>query len=59
MPPLGACRGINMRLLLVEDDLALQANLKQHLLDAHYSIDVASDGEEGLFQAIEDRKSVV
>ena len=36
-----------MRLLLVEDDLELQANLKQHLLDAHYSIDVASDGEEG------------
>lgn len=42
-----------MRLLLVEDDLELQANLKQHLLDAHYSIDVASDGEEGLFQALE------
>ena len=42
-----------MRLLLVEDDLELQTNLKQHLLDAHYSIDVASDGEEGLFQALE------
>ncbi|MGI1986995.1 response regulator transcription factor [Shewanella glacialipiscicola] len=42
-----------MRLLLVEDDLELQANLKQHLLDAHYSVDIASDGEEGLFQALE------
>ncbi|MGL5360154.1 MAG: response regulator transcription factor [Shewanella sp.] len=42
-----------MRLLLVEDDLELQANLKQHLTQAHYSVDVASDGEEGLFQAIE------
>lgn len=42
-----------MRLLLVEDDLALQDNLKQHLLDANYTLDVASDGEEGLFQAEE------
>ncbi|GIU28992.1 response regulator transcription factor [Shewanella colwelliana] len=42
-----------MRLLLVEDDLALQSNLKQHLVDANYTIDVASDGEEGLFQGQE------
>jgi two-component system response regulator PhoP len=42
-----------MRLLLVEDDQALQANLKQHLLDANYTLDVASDGEEGLFQGEE------
>ncbi|MFT4655442.1 MAG: two-component system response regulator PhoP [Patiriisocius sp.] len=42
-----------MRLLLVEDDLALQTNLKQHLLDAHYTIDTVSDGEEGLFQGQE------
>ena len=42
-----------MRLLLVEDDLALQANLKQHLLDANYTIDAVSDGEEGLFQGQE------
>ncbi|ASJ96156.1 MULTISPECIES: response regulator transcription factor [Shewanella] len=42
-----------MRLLLVEDDLALQENLKQHLLDAHYTLDIASDGEEGLFQGQE------
>ncbi|QYK02484.1 response regulator transcription factor [Shewanella psychrotolerans] len=42
-----------MRLLLVEDDLALQENLKQHLLDANYTLDVACDGEEGLFQGVE------
>ncbi|MFV7783332.1 response regulator transcription factor [Shewanella marisflavi] len=42
-----------MRLLLVEDDLALQENLKQHLLDAQYTLDIASDGEEGLFQGQE------
>jgi len=42
-----------MRLLLVEDDLALQANLNQHLLKDNYSVDLASDGEEGLFQGSE------
>jgi two-component system, OmpR family, response regulator PhoP len=42
-----------MRLLLVEDDLALQANLNQHLLNANYSVDLANDGQEGLFQGCE------
>jgi len=42
-----------MRLLLVEDDLELQTNLKAHLSAANYSIDVASDGENGLFQGLE------
>lgn len=42
-----------MRILLVEDDLSLQANLVQHLQQANYSVDVASDGEDGLFQAQE------
>lgn len=42
-----------MRVLFVEDDFELQTNLKQHLVDAKYSIDVASDGEEGLFQGCE------
>lgn len=32
-----------MRLLLVEDDLALQENLRQHLLDANYTLDIASE----------------
>lgn len=42
-----------MRLLLVEDDVALQTNLKQHLQDANYPVDVASDGELGLYQGLE------
>jgi two-component system response regulator PhoP len=42
-----------MRLLLVEDDLALQSNLKQHLIAANYTIDAVSDGSEGLFQGQE------
>ena len=42
-----------MRLLLVEDDLALQQNLNQQLVQANYSVDTASDGEIGLFQGTE------
>ena len=42
-----------MRILLVEDDIDLQSNLKQHLIALHYTVDVASDGEEGLFQGTE------
>jgi two-component system response regulator PhoP len=44
-----------MRILLVEDDIELQTNLKQHLVDANYTVDVASDGEIGLFQGCEYR----
>ena len=42
-----------MRLLLIEDDLALQQNLNKHLVDANYLVDLASDGETGLFQGQE------
>jgi two-component system, OmpR family, response regulator PhoP len=42
-----------MRLLLVEDDITLQQNLKQHLQSANYSLDIASDGELGLYQGLE------
>ncbi|QSX34634.1 response regulator transcription factor [Shewanella avicenniae] len=42
-----------MRILLVEDDLDLQQNLKQHLLEANYGVDTASDGEDGLFLGTE------
>lgn len=42
-----------MRLLLIEDDLDLQQNLTEHLVAANYLVDVASDGEEGLFQGQE------
>ena len=42
-----------MRLLLVEDDPALQANLHRQLLAAKYCVDLASDGQEGLFLGTE------
>ena len=42
-----------MRLLLIEDDLALQHNLNEHLISANYLVDLASDGETGLFQGQE------
>ena len=42
-----------MRILLVEDDINLQTNLKAHLELAKYSVDVADDGEIGLFQGQE------
>lgn len=44
---------ISMRILLIEDDLVLQKNLTTHLLDANYLVDVANDGETGLFQGQE------
>ena len=42
-----------MRLLLVEDDLALQQNIYDHLVAANYLVDVSNDGETGLFQGQE------
>ncbi|MES9876481.1 MAG: response regulator transcription factor [Candidatus Sedimenticola sp. PURPLELP] len=38
-----------MRLLLVEDELALREQLSGQLRDKGYSVDAAADGEEGLF----------
>lgn len=42
-----------MRLLLVEDDVQLAANLSEHLRESLYSVDLAADGELGLFQGLE------
>lgn len=42
-----------MRLLLVEDDQALQQELEKQLLLQNYSVDLASDGEIALFQGLE------
>ncbi len=42
-----------MRLLLVEDDLALQDNLKKSLTKAQYSVDVANNGQDALYQGEE------
>ena len=42
-----------MRLLLVEDDTALQQQLYQQLIEQNYSVDTADDGEIALFQGLE------
>ena len=42
-----------MRILFIEDDIALQKNLNNHLIAANYVVDLASDGETGLFQGQE------
>ena len=42
-----------MRILLIEDDENLQFQIRNHLTEAKYSVDVASDGESGLFQGQE------
>jgi two-component system response regulator PhoP len=38
-----------MRLLLVEDEASLREQLKKQLCSRGYSVDVAADGEEGLY----------
>lgn len=42
-----------MRVLVVEDDLNLQSQLAEQLREQDYVVDVASDGEEGLYFAKE------
>lgn len=42
-----------MRVLIVEDDQQLNAQLKQFLQEAGYSVDTAQDGRDGLFKASE------
>jgi two-component system, OmpR family, response regulator len=48
-----------MRLLLVEDDPALQASLAAALRDENYAVDTASDGEEGLHKALSEAYDVI
>lgn len=38
-----------MRVLVVEDDTALRESLRERLLASGFSVDVAADGEEGLY----------
>ncbi|MBW4052723.1 MAG: response regulator transcription factor [Proteobacteria bacterium] len=38
-----------MRVLVVEDEAALRETLRMHLTEAGFTVDVAQDGEEGLF----------
>jgi two-component system, OmpR family, response regulator PhoP len=42
-----------MRLLLIEDNAALRLGLKRQLEAEGYRVDLAADGEDGLFQARE------
>ena len=42
-----------MRVLVVEDEAALRETLKTRLAEAGFTIDVAQDGEEGLFAGLE------
>jgi len=42
-----------MRALVVEDEAALRDTLKTRLIDAGFTVDVAQDGEEGLFAGLE------
>jgi two-component system response regulator PhoP len=42
-----------MRILIVEDELTLQRQLADELRAQDYVVDVASDGEEGLYYALE------
>lgn len=40
-----------MRLLLIEDDSRMASFIRRGLREENYTVDVASDGEEGLYQA--------
>ena len=42
-----------MRVLVVEDEAAIREALKTDLAAAGYSVDLAADGEEGLYAATE------
>ncbi|HEY6483627.1 MAG TPA: response regulator transcription factor [Steroidobacteraceae bacterium] len=42
-----------MRVLVIEDEQTLRETLKARLVDTGFSVDDASDGEEGLFAALE------
>lgn len=41
-----------MRILIIEDDVAIANVLRRGLVDQHYSVDVARDGEQGLEMAL-------
>jgi DNA-binding response OmpR family regulator len=45
-------KGIVMRLLIVEDELAIRESINTSLSDKGYTVDVAVDGEEGLYKAL-------
>lgn len=48
-----------MRILLVEDDMAIAQSLKEGLEDEAYAVDVAHDGDEGYRTATADEYDVI
>ena len=42
-----------MRVLVIEDELTLQQQIREHLEQNKYMVDTSSDGEDGLHNAIE------
>ncbi|AWI10212.1 response regulator transcription factor [Ereboglobus luteus] len=48
-----------MRLLVIEDDPALQRSLAATLREENYAVDTASDGEDGLYKARENTYDVI
>ena len=42
-----------MRVLVIEDELTLQQQIREHLEQNKYMVDTSSDGEDGLFNAME------
>jgi DNA-binding response OmpR family regulator len=48
-----------MRILLIEDEIPIAAVVRKGLERAHYTVDVASDGEEGLRLATENRYNLI
>ncbi|HET9331192.1 MAG TPA: response regulator, partial [Steroidobacteraceae bacterium] len=42
-----------MRVLVVEDEVTLRDTLRTRLADAGFTVDVARDGNEGLFAGLE------
>lgn len=42
-----------MRVLVVEDEAALRETLRTRLIEAGFTVDIAQDGEEGLFAGME------
>lgn len=42
-----------MRVLLIEDELTLQQQVREHLEKNNYMVDTSSDGEDGLHTALE------
>lgn len=50
-----------MRILIIEDEYNLADVIRSKLKCEKYSVDISTDGEDGLYKALEgiDRKSVV